>query len=366
MNKETAIQNIRKNFKSPIDVTLREGEQFAGGRFIKDGNGGHFENFEFSLPQAVRILRHLSNIGIEYAEVPNGLVDGVNPMIRELVAMPYRPKLLCHIRNNLRDVNAAIDLGVDGVNILTFVEPERIGKAGYESFGAYLDVLKQAILTARSHHLQTRVSVEHTWNGYFDKALDVYEFANDLGVDRIGLADTLGIATRFEVEDRITQARKRAPRPNIEVHFHNDGSLAVANAVEALIYGANHVDTTFAGIGERNGITALSGFLSRVHLFDPTIVDKLHLEFVTPAEQDVMEMVGLSVPHNLNTSLNGFTHKAGIHNDAITRHSQHLGLYQPFAAEVIGNKTRIITDSRISGKTKPTAIRAVVPGAVVQ
>lgn len=366
MNKESAVERIRSNFKSPIDGTLREGEQFAG-RFVPDAGDGHFENFEFSTPQAKSILRNLHNIGIKFAEVPNSLARGVNPMIRELVAMPDRPRLLCHIRNNLRDAQTAIELGVDGLNILTFVDPERIAQAGYSSFPDYLGVLRQVILLAKEEQLQTRVSVEHAWNGYFDQALNVFEFANDLGVDRIGLPDTLGIANRFNVEDRVSKARKRASRPDIEVHFHNDGSIAVANSIEALIHGANHVDTTFAGIGERTGITPLSGLLTQLFLLDPRIVHGLHLELLTPTEQEVMDMIGLPVPHNLDTASNAFSHKAGVHSYGIKTHSSHLALYQPFPAETVGNQSRIITDSRISGSKSTTEqIRAVVPQASVQ
>ncbi len=365
MNKELAVERIRSNFKSPIDATLREGEQFAG-RFVPDQDDGHFENFEFSTPQAKSILRNLHNIGIEFAEVPNGLARGVNPMVRELVVMPDRPKLLCHIKNNLRDAHAAIELGVDGLNVLTFVDPERIAQAGYQSLSEYIDVLQQVILLAKEHHLQTRVSVEHAWNGYFDQALNVFEFANNLGVDRIGLPDTLGIANRFDVEDRVSQARKRAPRPDIEVHFHSDGSIAVANAVEALIHGANHVNTTLGGIGERTGITTLSGLLTQLRLLDQEIVKNLHMELLTPAETEVFEMIGLPVPHNLITAPNAFAHKAGIHSYGIRTHSTGLGLYQPFRAETVGNQSRIITDSRISGKSTRDQIRAAVPLASVQ
>ncbi|MBI3366166.1 hypothetical protein HY041_00870 [Candidatus Roizmanbacteria bacterium] len=365
MNREFAVENIRRNFKSPIDVTLREGEQFAG-RFVRDDEVGHFENFELSPFQAKRILSNLHRIGIEFAEVPNGLVHGINRTIIELVAMADRPKLLCHIRNNLLDAQAAIELGVDGLNILTFVDPERIARAGYQSLSEYLGVLQQVISLAKEHHLQTRVSVEHAWNGYFDQALNVFEFANDLGVDRIGLPDTLGIANRFDVEDRVTQARKRAPRPDIEVHFHNDGSIAVANAVEALIHGANHVNTTFAGIGERTGITPLSGLLTQLFLLDPNIVKGLHLELLTPAEQEVMDMIGLPVPHNLITAPNAFAHKAGIHAHGIQTHSTGLDLYQPFPADTVGNQSRVITRSRMSGRSTPSQVRAVLPQVIVQ
>ena len=363
MNKETALKNIKANFRGPIDVTYREGEQFAG-NYV--GDEGCFKPFEISIPQATRILTHLNDIGIEYAEVPNGLVRGIDDYIKNLVAIPDRPKLLSHIRNNVKDVTAAVELGVDGVNILTNVDPERIKAAGYPSMDEYMNTLQQVIQIAKNGGLQTRVSVEHSWNGFFDQALKVFEFADNLGVDRIGLADTLGIANRFDVEDRVGQARQRVRRSDIEVHFHNDGSQGVSNAIEALIHGANYVDTTLAGIGERTGITSLSGLFSALLMLDPGLVKKFNLEFLTSAERYMMEIIGLPVPHNLISSPNAFSHKAGIHTNGIATHSQGLALYQPFPADTVGNTTHVITGTRISGKTTCEKIRAIIPGISVQ
>lgn len=366
MNKLEAIKQIRTNFKAPIDVTFREGEQFAG-RFVDENDGpGYFKNFEFSIPQAQRIVSDLHRIGIPYAEVPNGLARGMEEFIGALVEMSHRPKLLSHIRNNKRDLNAAVALGVDGVNILTSVDPERIATFGFDSLSDYLNLLQQVVQTAQEHHLETRVSVEHSWNGNFDQALQVFQFADALGVDRVGLPDTVGIANRWDVKDRIRKARGVIQRADIEVHFHNDGFAAVTNAVEALVHGANFVDTTFAGIGERSGITPLSGFLAQLYMLDPSLTEKLHLELLTPAEEAVMDMIGLPVPHNFATAKNGFAAKSGIHINGMTRYGAGASLYEPFDPGIIGNDRRFITDSRISGSTPATVIRAAIPLSIVQ
>lgn len=46
----------------------------------------------------------------------------------------------------------------------------------------------------------------------------------------------------------------------------------IANALVALEAGATHIDTTVLGIGERNGITPLGGFLARLYTLDKEYV----------------------------------------------------------------------------------------------
>src|SRR3712207_7380001 len=43
---------------------------------------------------------------------------------------------------------------------------------------------------------------------------------------------------------------------------------AIANSFAALEAGATYIDTTVLGIGERNGITPLGGFIARMYTVD--------------------------------------------------------------------------------------------------
>ncbi len=48
---------------------------------------------------------------------------------------------------------------------------------------------------------------------------------------------------------------------DIEFHGHNDTGCAIANSFTALEAGCTHIDTSVLGIGERNGITPLGGYV---------------------------------------------------------------------------------------------------------
>jgi homocitrate synthase len=149
--------------------------------------------------------------------------------------------------------------------------------------------------------------------------LRVYLAVDKLGVvNRLGTADTVGIATPTQV-GRIVGTLRRLTKCDIEFHGHNDSGCAIANAYAALEAGATHIDTTVLGIGERNGITPLGGLVARMYTSDrETTRAKYRLERLRPLEMMVAEMVGVDIPfNNYVTGFSAFTHKAGIHAKAI-------------------------------------------------
>jgi len=106
---------------------------------------------------------------------------------------------------------------------------------------------------------------------------------------------------------------------DIETHFHNDTGCAIANAYSALEAGATHVDTSVLGIGERNGIPPLGGFIARMLASDRDYVkSKYNLHKLKAVEDLVASAVEINIPfNNYITGFCAFTHKAGIHAKAI-------------------------------------------------
>lgn len=106
---------------------------------------------------------------------------------------------------------------------------------------------------------------------------------------------------------------------DIEFHGHNDTGCAIANAFAALQAGATHIDTSVLGIGERNGITPLGGFVARMYVVAPEYIKaKYNLPALREIENYVAKHVHIEVPfNNYITGSCAFTHKAGIHAKAM-------------------------------------------------
>jgi homocitrate synthase len=149
------------------------------------------------------------------------------------------------------------------------------------------------------------------------------------GVDRVGLADTVGVATPMEVYRLVSGLRQRV-KADIEFHGHDDVGCAIANSYTALEAGATHIDTSVLGIGERNGITPLGGFVARMYATDRSLVRKYNLEKLRELELLVGDIVGVDIPfNNYITGITAFTHKAGIHAKAVLNNPETYEILRP-------------------------------------
>ncbi|MEM3197662.1 MAG: LeuA family protein [Candidatus Parvarchaeota archaeon] len=77
------------------------------------------------------------------------------------------------------------------------------------------------------------------------------------GADVLELPDTTGILNPKRCYEIIKRVRKEVSCI-ITAHCHNDGGLAVANSLAAFEAGADVIDCTALGLGERNGIADIA------------------------------------------------------------------------------------------------------------
>jgi len=291
-----------------IDSTLREGEQFV--------------NAQFTTEQKTRIARALDEFGVEYLELtspqasPGSLAD-----LRTIARLGLHARILTHIRCRQDDAQVALDAGVDGIDVVIGTSSRlrefSHGKSIDEIIALAAEVLPW--IRQQAPNIELRFSTEDSFRSEEAELLRVYLAVDKLGVvNRLGIADTVGIATPTQVS-RLVGTLRRVTRCDIEFHGHNDSGCAIANAFSALEAGATHIDTTVLGIGERNGITPLGGFIARMYTHDRALTQwKYRLDHLRSLDMLVAELVNVDIPfNNYITGYSAFTHKAGIHAKAI-------------------------------------------------
>ncbi|RME83661.1 MAG: homocitrate synthase [Caldilineae bacterium] len=291
-----------------IESTLREGEQFIGANFSTDDK--------------IRIAEALDELGVEYVELTSPCASpGSERDLRAITGRNLKARVLTHIRCHRGDATLALDTGIDGLDIVIGTSSQLRQFSHGKSIEEIIDLAAEVLTWVREQapDIELRFSTEDSFRSSFSDLLRVYLAVDKLGVvDRLGVADTVGIATPDQVAKLVGTLRSFT-QADIEFHGHNDSGCAIANAFAALQAGATHVDTSVLGIGERNGITPLGGFIARMMTYDrETVLRKYRVDKLYELDHMVAEMVGVDVPfNNYITGITAFTHKAGIHAKAI-------------------------------------------------
>lgn len=73
--------------------------------------------------------------------------------------------------------------------------------------------------------------------------------AQRAGATEIGLGDTIGVATPWQVRDVIERVRTEAPDVYLRLHFHDTRGAALANVFAAVEAGVDVIDASCGGIG---------------------------------------------------------------------------------------------------------------------
>ncbi|OLL26034.1 Homocitrate synthase, mitochondrial [Neolecta irregularis DAH-3] len=300
---EDFLSNVG-NFKI-IESTLREGEQFA--------------NAFFDTAKKIEIAKSLDEFGVDYIE--------------------------CH----MDDARLAVETGVDGVDIVigtsSFLREYSHGKDMTYITKTAIEVIK----FVKSKGIEVRFSSEDSFRSDLVDLLSIYRSVDQIGVDRVGIADTVGCANPRQVYDLVRTLKGIiSSSTEIECHFHNDTGCAIANAYAALEAGASLIDTSVLGIGERNGITPLGGLIARMMVADREyVMNKYDLLKLRDIENIVAEAVNVQIPfNNYITGYCAFTHKAGIHAKAILANPSTYEILKP---EDFGMSRYVHVGSRLTG-----------------
>src|SRR5690606_18238050 len=302
---------------SIIESTLREGEQFA--------------NAFFSSDQKLEIARLLDAFGVEYLELTSPAASPQSRADCERIAkLGLKAKILTHVRCHMDDAKLAVDTGVDGIDVVFGTSSYLREFSHGKDIPYIIEHAVEVIEYVKSQGLEVRFSSEDSFRSDLVDLLTIYRAVDQIGVNRVGIADTVGVANPRQVYDLVRTLRS-VVNCDIEFHGHNDTGCAIANAFCALEAGATHVDTSVLGIGERNGITPLGGLVARMYAHNADLVrQKYNLPLLREIDNYVAGLVDVDVPsNNYSPGFTAVTHTAGTPAKAILTHPSTYALLDP-------------------------------------
>jgi homocitrate synthase len=318
-----------------LDTTLREGEQFTGAYFRSE--------------QRLAIARQLDAIGVGMIEVPSPIASPeTHRAVEQICALNLRARIVAHVRCVEADVRAALETPVAGLNLFYGTSAElREHSHGRDIEQILADALP-LIRRVREAGRYVRFSAEDAFRSDLVDLLTVFDAVVEAGVERIGLPDTVGAARPRQVEHLIRLCHERYPDVGIEFHGHNDTGCALANAMAAFDGGADCLDVTVLGIGERNGIAPLSGVIAQFYIHYPEMLSGYDLGQLAALDYYVADCLQTHVPFNMPITAPGaFTHRAGVHTRAVLRNPRAYEVLNP---NDFGLDRRLDIGSRYTGR----------------
>jgi len=318
-----------------LDSTLREGEQFSGAYF--------------TLEQRLNIARLLAAIGVTFIEVPSPIASPeTRNAVQALCDLNLRTRILAHVRCVEADVEAALALPVAGINLFYGTSTELRTFSHGRRIDQILADAVPLVRRIRAAGRYVRFSAEDAFRSDLVDLLTVFDAVVEAGVQRIGLPDTVGVATPRQVERIVRLCAERYPQVGIEFHGHNDTGCAIANTVAALEGGADCLDVTVLGIGERNGIASLSGLISQLYIHYPELLASYDLTQLATLDQYVASSLNVAIPFNIPiTAPEAFTHRAGVHTKAVLNNPR---AYEALNPSDFGLERHVDLGSRYTGR----------------
>jgi homocitrate synthase NifV len=246
-NKKMSCKALKRpvmthSFHGIIDSTLREGEQTPG--------------VCFSQAQRKAIIRQLCQVGVE--EIELGIASDKNSHLPELFDFArqaskgnQRLGLWCRCRSE--DIAFAASCRPDVLSLSIPASDLHITERLRKNHAWVLTTLCRAVAEAGKYGIPCiSLGLEDATRANHKFLCQLATTAADCGVQRLRIADTVGIGTPAAIT-KIVQMILQISGLSCGVHTHNDFGMATANAIAALEAGASWIDATVLGLGERAG-----------------------------------------------------------------------------------------------------------------
>ncbi|KAI4094288.1 MAG: hypothetical protein L6R37_007278 [Teloschistes peruensis] len=186
------LSNVSK-FKI-IESTLREGEQFA--------------NAFFDTETKIKIARMLDDFGVDYIELTSPAASEQSRKdIEAICKLGLKAKVLTHVRCHMGDAKLAVETGVDGLDLVIGTSELLRQHSHGKGMSQILTTAIEVINYVKSKGLEVRFSSEDSFRSDLVDLLSLYKAVDAIGVNRVGIADTVGCATPRQVYDLIRTLR---------------------------------------------------------------------------------------------------------------------------------------------------------------
>jgi isopropylmalate/homocitrate/citramalate synthase len=339
LDKINRLKEVASEFNLPQsvtinDVTLREADQVIS----------------FSIDEKKEIAHALDEMGIPQIQIGiPGVSEADKKTVQQLkkenlkakldvVCFAYRPEWK-------EDLNACLESGADSVDIFYPLSDEKLKAKGVSREKA-VDTSLKAIEYAKAQGVAQVIfcpfpAVRMDMNVF----KEIMALSVKAGADMILVTDTYGTSSPAALRYFVKELKKFSSVP-LAIHCHNDLGLALANTLAAVEGGAEMVDASINGLGDRTGNCCLDEVIIGLTAFYDYDL-RLKTEKLYSLSRLVEKSSHIPLPFGKGlVGDNAFVHR---HDDDVKSSLEMPSSTVPIEPGLVGNRRRIILGGEYTG-----------------
>jgi 2-isopropylmalate synthase len=310
-----------------FDTTLRDGEQTP--------------NVSLTDEQKLTIAKALDKLGVDVIEAGFPISSkGEYNAVRSIVNADLGTTICGLARVVKPDIDACLDAGVGLVHVFASTSDVQLKHSMKKTRQEVYDLSVDAVEYVKEHGTQCLFSAMDATRTEPEFLYRICRGMESAGADIINIPDTVGIMAPSKMFDFIKRIKGVVKVP-IDVHCHNDFGLAVANSLSAIEAGANQVQVTINGIGERAGNADLAQTaMGLSSIFGAKL--NINTQFLLETSRLVERFTKINIPPTMPiVGENAFSHESGIHSRGVIERADTFepGIMTP---EMVGQRRRLV------------------------
>ena len=229
-------------------------------------DGLQSEKTLISTEDKIRLINRLEAAGARRLETVSFVHPGRVPQMADAEAVmasldPNPDVTRIGLVLNARGWDRAVETGVDQANVSIAASDGFALKNSGLTVAQQVEMLGEIV--GRSHNMgggpgsgpSVTAIISTVWGCPFDGEVSVDQVAAvvrdvaALGVQEIGLADTIGVGDPWAVRKKVEAAKTAAPDATLRLHFHDTRNTAMANIFAGIEAGIDVIDASVGGIG---------------------------------------------------------------------------------------------------------------------
>lgn len=309
-----------------FDTTLRDGEQVPGASLNRD--------------EKLRIAHQLASLGVDVIEAGFAASSpGDFAAIKTIAEQVEGPVITALARAVKADIEAVAEAVKPAqrprIHMVLGTSDTHLETKFRKSRDEILEMGVSAVKFARNLCDDIEYSTEDASRSDFDYLCRTLEAVIDAGATVVNIPDTVGYAVPEQWGDLIRRIIERVPnihRARVSVHCHNDLGMATANSLAAVRAGAQQVECTVNGVGERAGNASLEEIVMAIKMRGDFYGARTGVNTPEIYRTSLLVRQLMNMPVQRNKAIvgaNAFAHSSGIHQDGFLKNRLNYEIMRP-------------------------------------